>query len=526
MKNPRLTKILLVGGFADSRCIQEAVRKGFPSNKVIVPHEADLCIIKGAIPQSNMVLEDENGKTLLAETVFEKAISALIKEFVESMNISGIHLRPDEVRWVITVPAIWSEAAKQFMRKCAYLAGIPDNQLIIALEPEAVSIYCQNIPSRDIDIGGDAITVFKEGTQHMVVDLGDRTVDIAVHEKIGKGFLSEIHHARFDDCGGHSVNTSLVEEFRKIFGKHLVDDLEQNHPLQFFDIHREFEAVKKVYDPFEKSRMEMRLPYVFLNTICQNMNQNDFEQMIRKSEHGDKIIMDKDYISMDPSFVNEQLFEPTAKRICELISQIICKVNNSRLTQIILVGGFADSKYIQEAIRTKFPNKKVIVPENANLSVLKGAVMFGHSPHLISHRVSRFTYGTEVSALFDNEKHDQKRKDIVDGEKRCTGVFGILTTAGTVLERDTTIERTYSTVQKYQRSIDLSIFMSTKENPMYIDEEECSKIGNFHLKLKQPTEEKRSVQVTVVFGNTELKVRAVDKKSGEKCDVSFELPLF
>ncbi|XP_063399971.1 heat shock 70 kDa protein 12A-like [Mytilus trossulus] len=476
------------------------------------------------IPTSDMPLADENGKMLLAETVFAKAISALKDEFEEAIKTTGIDLNDEDIRWVITVPAIWSEAAKQFMRKCAHSAGIPGNQLIIALEPEAASIYCQNIPSKDKD--EDAITVFKEGTQYMVVDLGGGTVDIAVHEKLGKGFLCEIHHATGDDCGGHSVNTSLVEEFRKIFGKPLIDDVEKIHPLQFFNIHREFEAAKKVYDPLENSGMQMRIPYSFLKKLCQNMNQNDFEQMLLNSEHGDRITMDDDFVFMDPNLVSQQLFEPTAKRVCELISQIICKVDDSRLTKILLVGGFADSKYIQHAVRTKFPNMKVIVPKHANLCVVKGAVMFGHSPHLISHRVSRFTYGTEVSALFDNEKHDQKRKDIVDGEKRCTGVFSIFTTAGTVLERDTTIERTYSTVQKYQKSIDLSIFMSTKEHPMYIDEEECTKIGNFHLKLKQPTEEKRSVQVTVVFGNTELKVRAVDKISGENCDASFELPLF
>ncbi|VDI77972.1 Hypothetical predicted protein [Mytilus galloprovincialis] len=72
-------------------------------------------------PTSKMELADENGRKLLAKTVFAKAISGLMKEFEESIDTSGIHLIRDEVRWVITVPAIWSEAAKQFMRNCAYL---------------------------------------------------------------------------------------------------------------------------------------------------------------------------------------------------------------------------------------------------------------------------------------------------------------------------------------------------------------------------------------------------------------------
>ena len=50
---------------------------------------------------------------------------------------------------MITVPAIWRQQAKQFMREAAYHAGIgsretPD-QVMIALEPEAASVYCRKL---------------------------------------------------------------------------------------------------------------------------------------------------------------------------------------------------------------------------------------------------------------------------------------------------------------------------------------------------------------------------------------------
>jgi len=75
----------------------------------------------------------------------------------------------DDVRWVITVPAIWKQSAKQFMREAAYQvchfidmidekikmfgfilqAGIASRefpeQLLIALEPEAASIYIRKL---------------------------------------------------------------------------------------------------------------------------------------------------------------------------------------------------------------------------------------------------------------------------------------------------------------------------------------------------------------------------------------------
>ena len=57
--------------------------------------------------------------------------------------------KDEDVRWVITVPAIWRPAAKQLMRQAAYEAGIGSpllpEQVLISLEPEAASIFCRQL---------------------------------------------------------------------------------------------------------------------------------------------------------------------------------------------------------------------------------------------------------------------------------------------------------------------------------------------------------------------------------------------
>jgi hypothetical protein len=49
---------------------------------------------------------------------------------------------------VLTVPALWTEDQKQFMRKAALQAGIIDElssaNLLLCLEPEGASIQCRN----------------------------------------------------------------------------------------------------------------------------------------------------------------------------------------------------------------------------------------------------------------------------------------------------------------------------------------------------------------------------------------------
>lgn len=55
----------------------------------------------------------------------------------------------EDVRWVITVPAIWRSSAKQLMRQAAYEAGLGSDrlpqQILIALEPEAASLFCRQL---------------------------------------------------------------------------------------------------------------------------------------------------------------------------------------------------------------------------------------------------------------------------------------------------------------------------------------------------------------------------------------------
>ena len=52
-----------------------------------------------------------------------------------------------KIRWVLTVPALWSEEHKQFMRKAAVEAGIVEHlsspNLLLCLEPEGASIQCR-----------------------------------------------------------------------------------------------------------------------------------------------------------------------------------------------------------------------------------------------------------------------------------------------------------------------------------------------------------------------------------------------
>ena len=68
------------------------------------------------------MLEAANGKTLKALDVFSHSMRYLKDKAIHVLksNTGDKGLRVADIQWVLTVPAIWSDAAKQFMREAAY----------------------------------------------------------------------------------------------------------------------------------------------------------------------------------------------------------------------------------------------------------------------------------------------------------------------------------------------------------------------------------------------------------------------
>ncbi|NXB17569.1 HS12B protein, partial [Rhagologus leucostigma] len=100
---------------------------------------------------AGMELKASNGKLLPALTVFSESLRYLKEHALNTIKEASFQTVYDqeEITWVLTVPAIWSAAAKQFMRLAAKEAGIISDMisenLIIALEPEAASLWCKQL---------------------------------------------------------------------------------------------------------------------------------------------------------------------------------------------------------------------------------------------------------------------------------------------------------------------------------------------------------------------------------------------
>lgn len=124
----------------------------------------------------NLVVFDHMGRPMDAEKVISTAIGYLFVECKDA--IAEKKFDKDDILWVMTVPSLWNNFAKQFLRKAAEKAGIPRQQLILTLEPEVAAIY--TIKGSKPDLPSDSGDQYVSGTQILLVDLGGGTADFTL----------------------------------------------------------------------------------------------------------------------------------------------------------------------------------------------------------------------------------------------------------------------------------------------------------------------------------------------------------
>ena len=120
----------------------------------------------------------------------------------------------NNINWVVTVPAIYDDFAKQFMRQAAYEAGMIDRvnspKLRLCLEPEAASLAA----TKDNPLGRDA-----KGRKMMIIDCGGGTVDITTHKIVSVEPLQLEEVAAPN--GGLFGSTRVDEAFKEWLSKFL-----------------------------------------------------------------------------------------------------------------------------------------------------------------------------------------------------------------------------------------------------------------------------------------------------------------
>ncbi|MFT7816376.1 heat shock 70 kDa protein 12A-like [Arapaima gigas] len=465
----------------------------------------------------NLMIPATNGKSMRAMKVFSESLRYLKDHALQSIreHTSGREFIASDVTWVLTVPAIWEPAAKQFMREAAVEAGLVSDfhsdQLILALEPEAASVWCKQLPSEGFVAQGasqDNRLEQNPGTQYVVVDCGGGTIDITVHEVLQGGSLKELLKASGGDMGGETVTNKYISFLRDLFHPDVWDKYEIQNPSELQKMIYDFTA-QKCFGGDED--IYIQCPFNLAMFAGQKQDITHYFEGVQGVSWQDGMF--KITHSKFKSF-----FEQSVAKIIKDIYSII-STPEIHIDFILLVGGYASCNILQKEIHKHFSYRcKVLCPVDAQLAVLKGAVLFGNNPKIVASRVSALTYGISFCPTFDESKHkEEKRRVNKKGDYvYCADVFQRMMQKGQSVKCDEVSPHHFYPIDDDQTKMGFSFYSTEKPDAVYVDERHTKKIGSFSVPMPDISQRRsRRVRFEIRFGLTEIQATATDLTSNQ-----------
>ena len=87
-------------------------------------------------------------------------------------DFGSAFLANQRIKYILTVPAIWTDKAIDLTKTAAVRAGIPEADLILVTEPEAAALYCSTL-CHEVDL--------KDKDRFLICDAGGGTVVNLAH---------------------------------------------------------------------------------------------------------------------------------------------------------------------------------------------------------------------------------------------------------------------------------------------------------------------------------------------------------
>ncbi|KAL2021548.1 hypothetical protein VTK56DRAFT_7047 [Thermocarpiscus australiensis] len=328
--------------------------------------------------------------------IYKHTMDTLRRRYGESFMAST------KVDFVLTCPAVWSDAAKNTTLQAAERAGMgAQSQIQMISEPEAAAVYTlKAIQPNHLKVGDNFI----------VCDAGGGTVDLIAYKivslkpirveesAVGTGGL----------CGSAFLNYRFEEHVRNRLGQSRFDEMKTKKAktwqmgLRYFE-----EFVKRNFN--EDEHQEVNVP---------------FPGLPDDEEAG----LDSGFLVMTAEQIKD-IFEPVIKEVCDLVQG---QVDNLRakggiVSAVILVGGFGQSEYLYRRLKAHFtsaapppytkiptlanidpqerPSIEVMQPVYAWTAVVRGAVLRGLEGNMVVSRKARMHYGTSYATVYDETKH-------------------------------------------------------------------------------------------------------------------------
>lgn len=334
--------------------------------------------------------------------------------------------------------------------------------------------------------------------------------------------LRELHHAFGNGLGGESVNARFIEYFEEVFGIRFMTEFRTNddYRASWLDFETEIERQKRnlSFDDLDRLRLTFPPNVLELFEKCCGKSLSEICASIEHlSSKRDRLNIHKDLIV--------KLFKPSIDSIIKFMRDIFAQNHLKGVSDIIMVGGFSQCKLIGDSVKQAFQGLNIVIPNDADLAVLKGAVIYRHWPEVIYSRRASFSLGARFNrSWLDGDDISKQFRD-TNGERMCMDYFCKFVTKG---EEFATTDK--ATLLVYPISEDttimpVEIFKSDEEDPRYTTDLSCKSMGKpFNVDMSDLNGGmERKVDVTLTMGSTEIRVEGQQIPNGVVRKIQLDL---
>ncbi|KAI5807184.1 hypothetical protein EDC01DRAFT_638392 [Geopyxis carbonaria] len=340
----------------------------------------------------------ETSRTMLEELEIEPV--QVVEDFllrVREVTVATIKnkyseecVRGAKIKYVLTVPAIWSDLAKDRMIKAAIGAGYGKHRIDFDLisEPEAAAAYTlKAIQPNHLSVGGNFV----------VCDAGGGTVDLISYKitSLNPLKLDESVAGTGDLCGSVYLNHRFEQYIRQRLGNRTIDKMKLRSKREMF------------------RSWEQGVKFKYGNRV----GIEGYEVHVLGVPDSDEKNIEDGFHSMTNQEVQD-IFDPIVDKVIALVQQQIDAVETKgeEVAAILLVGGFGSSQYLLKKLKeTNWACKKndrqipTLQPVNARNAIARGALQRGiEGRSIVEKRRSRRFYGFKHEDIRGIDSHPQK----------------------------------------------------------------------------------------------------------------------
>lgn len=350
-------------------------------------------------------------------------------------------------------------------------------------------------------------------------------MDITVHEvQAVDGHILEKHCPSGGLFGGIHVDKEFENLMNRAFGEDFIRKFKEQFPNDWQIILNRFETQKRAEEEVDNDEISIPLPYNFIKSCCHDIGEDDaINERIRRF-YPEKVSVSSDYLNITMETL-EDLHRPIVNKISKHIKDLLSKQSLQDVKTMFLVGGFSEAQFLRKEISRSFCDKRILIPQDPQLAIIRGAVEFAQDPTLLRARVMGKTYGVDIWYTFDPEKHPRAKREVRPHKVYCRDIFETLVKKGERIDIEETRTHTFFPIDPNTTAIKFRFYSTDREDAEFTTDPGVVP-ENVEILIPTPDTTKglnRQLRLDVKFGGTELKVRVTDVESGNVRTASIEL---